>query len=73
MKNSLARLEDLKLERTTKRGQMKAFIDTITQTGTFLTDFDEELWNAIVESVTIHDMQNLTIKFKDGANLPWII
>jgi hypothetical protein len=38
-----------------------------------ITEFDEELWIAIVESVTVHTGHDITLTFKDGNELDWNI
>jgi len=38
----------------------------VWQSGTLLTEFDEALWNATVESVTVSPGQESIFTFKDG-------
>lgn len=38
-----------------------------------LTEFDEELWFATVDRVIVKSEQEITLRFKDGTELPWTI
>jgi hypothetical protein len=36
-----------------------------------LGKFDEELWNAVIEAVTVYRQQKLCFIFKDGRTFEW--
>ncbi|WPC40240.1 hypothetical protein [Clostridium sp. JS66] len=38
-----------------------------------LTEFDGELWNAVVEIVKVNSEEDVTFVFKDGFELQWNI
>jgi site-specific DNA recombinase len=71
VKTGLAEISDEVLERTAKRENIAAFLKTLEHSGTLLTEFDEALWNATVESVTVHSEHELSFVFKDGSEVVW--
>ena len=64
IKNGLAEIGDKMLEHTAKRENIAAFLKTLEQSGTLLTEFDEALWNAMVESVTVYTEHELSLCLK---------
>lgn len=38
-----------------------------------LTEFDEELWYAVVDKLMVCSSTELTFIFKDGTELPWTV
>lgn len=72
-KGRLTQLADQKLERTAKQENINRFLKTLEQSDVLLAEFDEELWYATVETVTVHSEQDITFTFKDGTELPWTI
>lgn len=72
-KKRLTEIDDQRLDRRAKREKLVEFIDTLRRSDALLTEFDEELWNVTVESVTVHGDHDLTFGFKDGTELQWAI
>jgi site-specific DNA recombinase len=72
-KNGLARIDDKRMERIAKRQNIEGFIRVLEQSNTILSEFDEELWNATVDLVTVHSEHEITFLFKDGMGLNWLI
>ena len=72
-KKRLTELDNQLLDRRVKCEKLVEFIDSLTKRDGLLTEFDEGLWNTMVETVTVHGDHNLTFKFKDGTELPWTI
>ncbi len=68
-KNRLAVLDTELLERRTKRGLIENFISELKSRDELLTEFDEELWCALVESVTVYDGGRLVFRFRDGMEV----
>jgi site-specific DNA recombinase len=56
-------------EQRAKREKLDEFIGTLVRRDGLLTEFDEGLWNAMVETVMVHGDNELTFKFKDGTEL----
>jgi len=71
VKSGLTDIGDKLIERTAKRENISAFLKTLAQSSTLLTEFDEALWNATVESVTVYSEHELSFVFCDGAKTPW--
>lgn len=61
------------MERTTKRESMEEFIRIFQSSNVLLTEFDEELWNAIIEKVVINSDHEINFAFKDGIEMNWNI
>jgi len=72
-KKRLTELDYQRLDRRAKREKLVEFIATLTKRDGLLAEFDEVLWNAMVETVTVHGGHDLTFTFKDGTELPWTI
>jgi hypothetical protein len=50
---------------------MRAFIKELGQRDKLLGKFDEELWNAAIEAVSVYGQQKLCFIFKDDRKLEW--
>jgi hypothetical protein len=68
-KKRLYELNEQRLDRRAKREKLVEFIATLSKHGGLLAGFDEGLWNALVETVTVHGGDKMTFKFKDGTEL----
>jgi hypothetical protein len=64
----LFELENLKNEAKNKFRMLENFIDAVESRNRTLEEFDENLWNAVVEKVTISQNKKPIFKFKDGTN-----
>ncbi|HGD6326019.1 TPA: recombinase family protein [Streptococcus agalactiae] len=63
-------IESLELQRMQKskgNKELQDFIGTLEKLGKVLTDFDELLWESLVESVMINEDKGAKFKFKNGA------
>lgn len=63
-------IESLELQRMKKskrNKELQDFIRTLEKLGKVLTDFDELLWESLVESVMISEDKGAKFKFKNGA------
>lgn len=59
--------------RRAKREKIAEFIKTLQHNDVLLTEFDEELWNATVENLTVNNTNELTFTFKDETRVQWQI
>ncbi|NLV15893.1 MAG: recombinase family protein, partial [Syntrophomonadaceae bacterium] len=59
--------------RNTKRLQLQSFIKMLKKQDGLLTEFDEELWYAVVDKLMVCSSTELTFIFKDGTELPWTV
>ena len=56
-----------------KRNRIRVYIKTLSKHEGLLTEFDEDLFAATVERITIHSAQSATLKFRDDSELTWEI
>lgn len=73
IKNRLAEIAELKHERTIKRENILQFLKTLEQNNVVLTEFNDELWCAVIDTITVHSEHDISFKFKDGMELHWKI
>jgi site-specific DNA recombinase len=60
-------------ERNAKRLNVRRFIKMLKKQDGLLTEFDEELWYAVVDKLMVRSATELAFIFKDGTELPWTI
>ncbi len=65
----IAEINDKMLERAAKREKITRFLDDLKCHDKLLAEFDEKLWLATVESVTVHSEGEMTVRFKDGVEI----
>ena len=66
----IARLESKIHARQSKKEEIRRWLDKLRQCGDILTEFDPDLWNSTVETVTVGKEKLLTFRFKDGTEIP---
>ena len=72
--NAKQRLKETKAQiadRCTKRENIEVFMRTLQAQKKLLTEFDENLWNATVDSLIVRSATEFTFRFKDGTEMPW--
>lgn len=68
------RIHELNTEIELRKGkhkQMLVFIDEIRKRDKLLTDFDEGLWCAVLNTMTVKSEHDVVFQFKDGTELLW--
>jgi hypothetical protein len=60
-------------QKKAKRNLMKAFLKTLRKQDKLITAFDEKIWSATLNYVTVKSDKELVFNFKDGRELPWRI
>ena len=70
-KNGLVAINDKRSEGDAKRESIGTFIQMLEKSDKLLIEFDEELWNATIDTVMVHSEHELTFSFKDGLELDW--
>ncbi|HEL2130290.1 recombinase family protein [Streptococcus suis] len=60
-------LELQRMQKSKRNKELQDFIGTLEKLGKVLTDFDELLWESLVESVMINEDKRAKFKFKNGA------
>ena len=73
VKRGLEQINEKRLERGVKRESIMGFMLALEHSDILLTEFDLELWNAIIEKVMVHTEEKITFVFKDGTELEWNI
>lgn len=68
--SKLEKLATKRLERSAKRENVLQFLQALKETGSLLTEFNEELWNVTVAKVTVYRKDYMVFTFKDGRELP---
>ena len=68
-KKRLDEISDEKQVRAAKRESISQFLADLKQRDGIVETFDEELWYAIVDSVTVDSAGNLTFSFKNGMEI----
>ena len=71
-KETKNRIESIKAqisERGTRKGNIRRFLGELRQTGGIVSEFDENLWNATVDRITIKSEKELTVVFRDGTGI----
>ena len=70
-KKNLGKIADKKTEITIKRDAIIEFMKMIN--GDLITEFDEELWHSTIERLIVKSEHDVTVEFKDGLQVNWII
>lgn len=60
-------LELQRMQKSKRNKELQDFIGILEKLGKVLTDFDELLWESLVESVMINEDKGAKFKFKNGA------
>jgi len=71
-----AKVDSLKAqisEKEIKKKRIHAFLRELEKSENLLTEFDEGLWNTMVESMTVYSHDRLVFKFKDGSEVEWCV
>ena len=69
-------INDVKQQILTQQGQkeqIKRCLYELQQCDSLLEDFSLDLWNSMVESVTVAAEGTLTFRFRDGTEIPVIV
>ncbi|MBQ1201465.1 MAG: hypothetical protein IIX59_05745, partial [Alistipes sp.] len=69
-----AKAEYEKLHKTMEQRQLKAdiisgFMFEISELDDLPIEFDEKLWNSVIDMVTVYENERLVFKFKNGAEI----
>jgi DNA invertase Pin-like site-specific DNA recombinase len=69
MQAKVDKLETKKAQRTVKADQIGAFIFTLAEYDTGVTEFDDLLWAATVQKATVYQNGRLVFTFQNGAEI----
>lgn len=59
-------------EKSYKQGQsirIDTFIERLSKTNEFLIEWDQEIWNFMLETATVNRDESITFKFKNGTEI----
>jgi DNA invertase Pin-like site-specific DNA recombinase len=56
--------------RNAKRVELERFVNAFKTRDSLLTEFDEDLWNAVIERVVVRSANEVIFVFRDGNELP---
>jgi len=65
-KGRIERIEELSQARRAKRELLNSFLATLFRQN-ILTEFDETLWLAVVDNITIYSADNIQFTYRDGT------
>ncbi len=69
IENKIADINDKRIERNTKQERIEEFIKILEKSFNVLTEFDDELWNAVIEIARGNSERGITFVFKDEFEL----
>ena len=67
---SVTGIKDEISEQGIRKEKIRRYLEELRQAGDIVTGFDEDLWQATVESVTVHPDKSLVFIFRDGTEVP---
>ena len=65
----IKKIKDEILEQSARKEKIRRFLDELRQMNNLVTEFDENLWNATVELVTVHLDKTLCFTFRDATRI----
>ena len=65
----MTEIDALRLERTAKRANIMRFLKMLVKQGDLITEFDEELWYATVDTMTVRLECEAIVTFKNGTEI----
>ena len=67
--SQLNQIKDKILEQNTRKEKIRRFLNKLRQMNNLITEFDEDLWNATIELVTVQMDKTLIFTFRDGTEI----
>ncbi|MEG1407728.1 MAG: hypothetical protein RSD23_07705, partial [Ruthenibacterium sp.] len=58
-----------KAAQISQKEKIAQFLETLRQADDCVTEYDENKWNILLESVTVYTKEKLLFKFKDGTEV----
>lgn len=65
-KGNLKKVDEQRQARRVKREQIEIFLETMSQKDSVLSEFDESLWFALIDKVTVYAADDIQFTFRDG-------
>ncbi len=54
-----------------KQKEIKKLLDTLNESNTLISEFDESLFYSLVDVITVKANKEIIFKFKDGSEVNW--
>lgn len=71
VKNNIKEINDKRFNQKFKRDNIIAFIEKLEKYDRVITEFDEELWNCIVDKVIVNIKDKVSFIFKNGQHIDY--
>jgi len=73
-----AKEQHTKLQKTMEQRQLKAdtiknFINEISEMDNIPIEFNERLWNSVIDTVTVYEDERIVFKFKNGIEIAEVL
>lgn len=72
-KEELDRVMQELSKREIRKSRIEFFLNEIAKADRMITEFDNGLWNIVVEKVTVYSEDNIVFEFKGGTKVTWSI
>lgn len=69
LKSRLTALEDEKKIKLLRRQKIVAFVENLQEQNTILNDFDDGIFRAMTNHMTVYSKRNISVTFKDGNEI----
>ena len=69
IKTEIAKLENAKAVQIAKQKEIYAYMQKLKNSNKIVSEFDEELFQSLVEHITVNTDKTLVFKFKDGSEI----
>lgn len=60
-------------ERSVKRERIEIYLKELSRAENLVTEFDEGIWNTMVDTLTIYSKERIVFRFRDGSEIEWSI
>lgn len=72
-KEAMDHIDEELSKRSIRKSQIEFFLDELANTKQIVTEFDNGLWNIVVEKVTVYSEKQIVFEFKGGTKVTWSI
>lgn len=69
LREQIAKVNNEILEQVNRKEKIRRFLTELQQSGDIVTEFDENIWSATVESMTVCSEKEVTVTFRDGTEV----
>lgn len=68
-KEELDRINEELSKRNIRKSRIEFFLNELAKADRLITEFDNGLWNIVVEKVTVYSEDNIVFEFKGGTKV----